>query len=197
MAKTRLNKTHRELLKNLANSKIVSPETQERIDIAFTAYQVMGEELQAKQFPASDMAILKKYECAKPQTQIGVLFHDKTKDGKTAHESVTISEVLHVDNDTWRTPASHKIQQPYDGKFHKLCKALKEAKSNHEEVLRNKKNDYFALIDNARTFEDVAEVWEEANELQSTICTSTALSVISKDVIVRIKKDTASRKEES
>lgn len=68
MAKTRLNKTHRELLKNLANSK-----TQEQIDIAFTAYQVMGEELQAKQFPASDMAIFKKYECAKPQTQIKVM----------------------------------------------------------------------------------------------------------------------------
>lgn len=46
----------------------------------------------------------------------------------------------------------------------------------------------------ARTFEDVLEVWSEAEELRTSICgTTTALATINNDVIVRIKKDVEKR----
>lgn len=194
MAKKRLNKTHRDMLKRLARDKVESPETQKVIDRTLTKAQTIAFKEHQKQFPEDDMKLLQKYGVAKTTTDIPILFHCKDT-GKSDHDSVTVEEsFIHPENNSWRTDPKHKVQSKYDGPLHKACKAYSQAKKDHDEAITSKRRDYNTLIDNARTFEDVLEVWSEAEELRTSICgTTTALATINNDVIVRIKKDVEKR----
>lgn len=66
----------------------------------------------------------------------------------------------------------------------------------HDEKLRALRNDYYALIKGARTLEEIVEIWPEIVTVER-YARSYALTVLSQDVINRIKADVARRSEQA
>ena len=68
-----------------------------------------------------------------------------------------------------------------------------EAKEKLRETAEATRNDYRALVRSARTLEEIVEVWPQAEEV-AQYARSQALTVLSQEVIARIKADADARR---
>ena len=193
MAKKRLNNSHRTLLKELASNKIVAFTEKQKMDEAYKKADELILAEYEKQFPENARDILVKYGVSDSCTCIPILAFDGDTGKNEFYRFYASKEVIlpiyWVRRDTYR------LQIVYDGDIHQAINRYNKAKTAHTNRFSEIKNDYYKLIVNARYFEDVVEVWEEAKELEPKICgKSTSLITLSDDVKDRIKNDVAERK---
>lgn len=66
------------------------------------------------------------------------------------------------------------------------------AHEEHDKRLRANRNDYYALIKSAKTLEEVLEIWPEVAGVE-LYARSNALTILSADVVARIRADVARR----
>lgn len=184
MAKKRLNMGHRNMLKDLAYSKISSRKTEN----AYIKARKHVEELVLKEYnkalPEEDTAILKKYKLAKEGKVLNLLFHD-SETGDSRYDSIKLTEAV-----AQPSPYNWRIICKYNGPIHKALQNMRKTKQEHDEVIASLKSDYATIISSSKTFEELVELWPEAEELRSAICgVGSALTVVNTEVINRVRKD--------
>lgn len=183
MAKVRLTQAARTRLISLSHELVQCSAEQTAVDAAYKkAAPLVRKAVEAK-YPPRDMRILVKYEkaaiddCIKLQLTAGGvnMFCFAEGKGPLAAETTYNGTVYQADEEMTSAFAEWKA----------ATEALDAARSQ-------KLGDYKALINSARTLEDVTEIWPEAEQIRSSL-RSTALTVLTPAVIERIKADVATR----
>lgn len=185
MEDKRLSMNDREQLKKLAE-KLVS-ETQDRSELD-KAYSVAAQAIRAsleRQYPRKDMLVLKRYDLAVEDTCVYVSrgYYDRDQFVfATAQESPLRPSAQRCNHRTFGL----------EGDDLAAFDAWKSATDLFNEAKRKRYRDFVALIDGSTKFNQIVEVWPAAEQMRETICgKSTALMVLSHEVVDRIKADPA------
>lgn len=185
MAKTRLCDWKRRDLKDLARKLVECPKEAAATERAYATAEPLVRATVEKIYPPIDMAVCAKYKAAHVDDCI------KVKD--TLHDITLFVFEKHTGPLVTQPTYSGKIYE-IDAKTTKAVGRWNTATKAHKEAVKAKLGDYNALIATARTFEDVAEVWPEADILRDKLCNpGTALVTLTPGVVTRIKKDVAQR----
>jgi|GEM_PF-2095133 len=191
MAKKVLNKSHRELLIHHAEKLVRSTQDRAPLDSAYDAAALMVVGLVEKKYPKADMAVLAKYNLGRIDRCIFV------SSGFGGYERF---QFRYEDDRTPRVPdryCNDRTPHLMDEDQAALFEAWETAEKQYTAAVNQRINDFRALINVARTFEDVEEVWPAAGALRERICgTNTAVATINDEVIARIKSDAANIVEE-
>lgn len=192
MPKTRLNKEHRRMLVDLAYQKIEKSFDFSKLNSLYAEFRTKCLVEVANQFPPKDMRILAKYGAAQMRNNVGIVFYSKDSDEKAVADVIFENDRAHITN---YYSAEAKLKLPYGGEIYQLYLRWKEEKNKTTKRLNKIRGDYQNLINYARTFEDVLEVWEEAEELRHKICANRQLIVMNNELCNRIKQNVKERKE--
>lgn len=185
MAKTRLNGNHRHLLRQFANDNLSCPAEKKARDRAYAKAAKLVSEIVRKKFPVADMAILSKYEVGAPDACINGTAPDGrflrfTFDAEDSLIPVVPNRYCSTRAMAWTVTATEAID------------AFEKANNALDKALEAKRVNYQALINSARTFEEVVSVWPAAEALRDKIgAPSTALVALSDDVAAFIRSDNA------
>lgn len=188
MAKKVLNKGHREALESLAHKLVIETQDRAALDAAYEACANMVKGLVEAKFPPADMAVLKKYDQAYPDGCIYI------SAGWGGYERFNFRD---GDERVPMRPGDRygcNSRNPYllNDEQTALYDAFKFADREHSDAIKTRYADYRALIQSARTFEELVEVWPAAEQLRERICgQSRAIAVMSEEVVARIKADPA------
>ena len=196
MAKTRLNKTHRNVLRNHMY-KVIQPDKLNReVDVAYKKLLAEVKKQHDLLFTEEDRKVLRKYEYTRKATYFRFYVTLDTKE-------VVLRNILLRLEDRIELPKSEFGDVKTLGNFKQSSKLLRldgvyEDKQSKASYARSSMHsDFHELIKTSRYFEDVVEVWAGAADVAGDIVgTSTMyLSTLSADAIARIKKhDRAARK---
>lgn len=186
MPKTRLTNYMRSQLNQLARELVTAPIEEAELTDAYQAASTLVRLTVEEALPPADMLVLKKYGCARVDDCIrlnlpagGVVrFVFANETGPLVVYTVC-GRVFNADNATA-----------------KVVNRWLAAVTAHEQAVGTKLMDYAALISASRYYEDVLNVWPEAERLRTKFGAG-ALSIFSADVVTRIKQDVASRKPET
>lgn len=188
MAKKILNKAHREALLNLANKLVHETQDKAALDAAYDACADMVSKLVQAKFPPADMEVLKRYEQAYPDACVYI------SAGWGGYERFNFRD---GDERIPMRPGDRygcNSRNPYllTDEQTAIYDAFKLADKEHGIAIKTRYADYRALIESARTFEELVEVWPAAEQLRERICgQSRAIAVMSEEVVARIKADPA------
>lgn len=185
MTKTRLLKQHRYLLKNLVKEIVDLPDLKKGVENA-RAKLVRGlTKMLEAEFPKRDMNILKKYKVGGPAEYVLLQFPN----GSTDCFRFNNDEGPYVGG--YLGNRARPVDEAIADDYHTYFRLKKE----YEAALTKLRGDYFSLIDSVRNFEDLVEIWPEADKLAPRICQrNTALTVVTPELIQRIQEDMARRK---
>lgn len=182
--KTRLTMSARFALKKLAGELVTSPDEDKAVKAAYKKAAPLVRSIVETKYPPKDMRVLQKYkkaqkdDCIKLQLAAGGIevFNFAGNTGPmVAHK--TYEGVIYP-ADTIATDAVLEWKKAVDART-----AARDQKIA----------DYKTLIYAARNLEDVTAIWPEAEKVRSQL-KSTALVVLSPDVVTRIQADVATRK---
>lgn len=184
MAKTRLNQTHRDILRGFAEKAIECKAEQKTRDKLYAKAAGAVRRCIEKQYPASDMAVLANY---------GVTSNDAIVDGGSPEGRFT--RFAFDQND--EIPARPKVRYDaarvnFDAKATEAIDAYDLAADALKKARAAKLSDYNALIASAKTFEDILDVWPAAAAVSERIKRQqTSLAVLSAEKIAAIRADNA------
>lgn len=174
--KTRLNQTHRDILRGFADKAIECKVEQKARDRFYAKASEAVRRCIEKQYPAAEMAILTKYGASANKHAVEVRFEFDATDEVPPRPSGRY--------DAGRVSFDAKASEAIDA-FELADAALKKARDT-------KLSDYRALINSAKTYEDVLDVWPAAAALAERIKhQQTSLVVLSADKIAAIRADNA------
>lgn len=186
MAKTRLTQHHRDTLVLLAFNLVKAPAEQAALDASYEVASAAVRVLVLAKYPHKDMLILKRYDAARPDPCI---YLDSTG-GRLRFEFRTAEEAPLVPSNRGCGSRSYLPEPEAAASVEAWSAAVKTLK----EALDGKMADYKGLITASRTFEDVVEVWPEAEQLRTRICGARqALSIVSDELVARIRADVQAR----
>ena len=183
----RLSQTDRETLFKLARKKVIETQDVSALDAAYdAAANVIQKQMEAK-YPPADMATLNRYDQA---SRDSCIYYST---GGSNYERFEFREgdariPLRPNNRgcNYRTPFL------LEGEGEAALKAYNRAEDDHKAAIKQRENDFKALIWGAKSFNDVASVWPGAESLRETVVgTGTALAVLSSEVIDRLRTDRA------
>lgn len=163
---------------------VLSPASQAVEDASYAVALPLVMSAAHVKYPAKDMAVLKKYDCAREDHCIRI-----------AAESLVTQFDIKLDDAGVLRPQYHGCRPiPCDDVTRQAVETWRTAVTINKEALDQKRRDYRGLIRAARTFEEIVEVWPEAEELRQSICQgSTAMTVFSPELVERIRQDVAER----
>jgi hypothetical protein len=184
----RLSDHDRAALYGLAKKRIEETQDTTELDAAYDAAAAAVHDALVEKYPQKDMKVLARYDAA------------------TSDACVYVSRG-HYDYDQFcfregdkRIPlrpgrsggCNSRNAFMLEGERADIYIAFTKAKEAHEAAIKQRFADFKALIFASKTFNEVAEVWPEAEQLREAIVgTSSALVVLSNDVVERIKSDPA------
>lgn len=182
----RLSNYDRERLISFARKQIKETADSAELDAAYdAAAESVAAAIKAK-WPQKDMAVLRRYDAASVDHCVYV------STGGSNYEQFTFRA------DDKRTPMRPngrgclRIPVMLEGDAEAAYKAYLKASEEATSAAAARLSDFKALINGSRNFNEVADVWDAANELRSSIVgEATALAVLSADVVSRIKADPA------
>lgn len=183
----RLSQTDRETLFKLARKKVVETQDDAALKVAYdAAADVISAQMKAK-YPPADMEVLRRYDQA---TRDNCIYYST---GGFNYEQFRFRE----DDD--RIPLRPKergcnMRTPFllEGENEKVLANFRRVEAENKAAIKQRENDFKALIWGAKTFNEVASVWPGAETLRETIVgTGTALAVLSSEVIDRLRTDQA------
>lgn len=186
----RLSEDNRASLIRLARKLVRETHPSEELDAAYEGAADAIHAIVTAKYPPKDMAVLLKYDAAAPDCCIRY---------STGHYDVNQFDFRADDKRIPTVPSRYCNRVPFlvEGAAVEAMRAYEAAKKAYDQGIAQRENDYRALIQNATSFNQVVDVWPEAERLRENICgRATALSVLSEDVIERLKRDAAIRVEE-
>jgi hypothetical protein len=192
MAKTRLLRHHRDTLRAFAREKVqIKKEYQVALDKLKAKIDKMVISWITKNFPPKDMAVLKKYDCTVLDMCINFMVPETTLAVQWQFSDDMKDSIPHM---PYRASCSYRTRI-HDGgtELPKLIDEYNKLKNKAEDDRRNRISDYRSLIESCRNYEDILEIWPEAKELEQRITGYALPSVVSDEMIARIKADQAER----
>lgn len=183
----RLSQGDRNDLYNLAKRKVVETQDTTELDAAYDVAAGTIQKLMLQLYPAKDMEVLARYKAA---TVDRCIYYST---GGMDYQQFDFRV------DDARAPLRPRergcnSRTPFmvEGADEAAMKAYFAAKKSHKEKIEARNSDFAALINGAKSFNEVAGVWPGAEALRSTIVGhETALAVLSSEVIDRIRADNA------
>lgn len=183
MPKLRLTIAMRDKLKEFAGDLVRCPAEKEALDAAYKKAAPLVRASVLAIYPTRDMRVLLKYykaridDCIKLKLTAGGVdtFNFEKGTGPVVATMTYQGTIYAADDKT--TDAFAEWQKASD---------------TFATARKKKIADYSALVNASRTFEDVTEIWPEAAKLRPKM-KSTALIVLTPDIVARIKSDVASR----
>ena len=197
MPKKRLNRSHRGLLKELVTQKIQAPN--QKAEMANAHADALNQTLKHynNQFPKEEMKILSKYGLIDEVNNLRI--HAKNDaEGKHEHLSIDLNHSVIIPKKYFVIPNASAVAIPFDGRCHKAILKFNQKEKDYIKAIDAIKQDYYTLINASYYFEDVIDIWDEAEELRSQICnTGTGLIALSNTVKQRIIQDSSKRKQDT
>jgi len=183
----RLSEGSRNDLYRLAVKRVAETQDSAALDDAYDKAATVIQKAMLALYPAKDMAVLQRYQTATADKCI----YFSTGGGdyqqfcfRDADKRIPLRPRDRGCNS--RTPIL------LEGENEAALKAYNVAAEDHKSNLKSRGDDFKALIFGAKTFNEVASVWPGAEALREAICgQQTALSVLSSDVIDRLRADQA------
>lgn len=179
---TRLNDAHRTKLYELRDKIVGCPVEMAALRQAYEQAAPLVRRAVAAKYPEKDMKICAKYEAARGDDCI-----------KLTLTSGGVQE-FNFDKDT----GPLVVKKTYNGQMYAAdeltTKAVLDwitARDLHKKTLKDKHEDYAALIRNAKTLDEIVEVWPEAEQLR--IMFGKPLVALSEEVKARIRNDVKTR----
>lgn len=182
----RLSEANRNQLVRFAKQQIAATHDTEELD---AAYEVAADAISCAcvaNFPPRDMKVLAKYKMASPDQCLYV-----SPEGNGRYEYF---EFRDNDKRIPLRPTQGCRNQPIliEGDAAKAWETYDRLKAADKEARDTRLNDFRALIQNATSFNGLAEVWPAIEVLREEIVgTSFALSTFSEETMARIKADPA------
>jgi hypothetical protein len=183
----RMNDALRQRLGTLVDQTIGLPELDVKLQQAYAAAEPLVRGAVEVKYPVKDMRVCAKYEAAGPDDCIKL--------------SLAAGGVQQFDFAKGTGPLVAK--KTYQGQVYLADQATTNAVLNwitarDEQMRRTKmvRADYHALIRGARTLEEIIEIWPAADTV-SEFARSRALTVLSEDVVARIRADVARRTDDT
>ncbi len=182
--RTRLNETHRSLLRKFAQEHTACPKEQKARDKTYERASRLVREAIEKRFPPADMAVLLKYEVAAPDLCI--------QGGSPSGQFVGFEYTAAEDAPTVPRRYCSSRSIPFTQTAVDAIESYTKAKDACEIALTKKLDAYSTLIRTARTFEEVVDVWPAVAALREQIVVpSTALIALSPETVDFIRSDNA------
>jgi hypothetical protein len=182
----RLSQSNRSHLTRFANQQVRATQDTTDLDAAYeAAAKVVAVACEAK-FPKRDMKVLAEYKMARPDSCVYV--------SCGGHGDYNRFEYREGDKRVPLRPSRSCYNQPLllDGADADAVNTFFAAKEVHEKLVADRIADFETLIQNATTFNALSDVWPAIEALRSEIVgSSAALSLMSDDVLARIKADPA------
>jgi hypothetical protein len=187
MTKIRLNTTHRNILKEYGQAKIKTLIDRTRQDKLYAAILEAANKAISNKYPEKDMAVLRKYKLVRTNYCLKFQFPSGRVDGFTfnwgKNDPTPIDMPARsgcVSNDVF--PMDKDFEAAYD-EYAKVLEANKLA-------LHAKERQFDALIDSAKTLEDVLDIIELPPEILERLGRkSTALVALSSETLESLKAD--------
>ncbi len=182
----RLSENNRNALLRLAAKRIEETTDAAELDVAYKVAAKAITDATAKTYPPKDMAVLAKYGCVENDSCIyftgsngayGQFFF------RSADKGPQRPRLRNCNN-----------RNPFllDDEGSEAVTRYQELLETHKASLKQRQNDFSALIATAASFNELAAIWPAAEELRESIVgAGTSLLVMNADVISRIKADPA------
>lgn len=182
----RLNDRDRTALYNFARRQIEATEDRSELD---NAYEHAADAIHAAavaKWPQKDMKVLERYDSAAPDPCIFI------SAGGSNYERFTFRP---DDKRIALRPnrnGCNRIPLLLTGSAEAAFDAFKAASKARDEAVKKRLSDFSSLIFGTPSFNGLVEVWPAAETMREQIVgTATALSVLSSEVIDRLKADPA------
>lgn len=184
MAHYRLRMSDRDFLTSYSQSVIDCPKERGRVDRLYPKVLAILRRKVEAAFPPADMEVLRRYELVAKITQI-----------RLALDAGGIDEVRLRGEDTLAAPHAGRnriygctaVETGQIAEYIAAADALDAA-------LKTKHHDYRSFIAAATTLEQIAEVWPEGAAALEKRIVRNLPSVVSEDLIARVKADAAQRR---
>lgn len=182
----RLNNGDRDRINRFAKQQVQATEDRTAFDAAYEAAADAIHAVVIAEHPQKDMQVLAKYDCAAPDACIYV------STGGYNYERFAYREgdkriILRPSGDSCR-------RQPIllRDDAEKVFDAYLAAKKELEDARKARLKDFSALIYNTPSFNALAEAWPAVETLRGEVIgVANALSVLSEEVIDRLRNDAA------
>lgn len=186
MPKTRLNKEKREILLTHAIEQMKPTEQIEAVDKAYLAMHKELIKQHNRLFPENELKVFRKHGLLKKRSYIKMYI---TYEGRSSsHQTIELQG-----DDTLEMPMDGYASIPL-GEFKnttklvKLVSQLTKKESKLGSINRQIHTDMSTLINTAKYYEDVVEVWDGAKDKESCMITQNmAVSALSDESMERIK----------
>ena len=186
MKNKRLSGYDREKLVALARKHIAATADTTALDETYERAADHISRVVAAKWPQKDMAVLAKYDVADADACI----YASTGGGDYGQFHFRAGDKRIPLRPKRRHCSSHPVL--LEGEAADAYRAHEQAEKAHKATQAQRLNDFKALIEGSRSFNEIEAVWPAASELRSSIVgESAALTVLSEDVVARIKADPA------
>lgn len=184
----RLSQYNRDDLSRFAKKQITTTADTADLDAAYERAAQAVHDALVEKYPQKDMKVLQRYDAASADACIYV-----------SSGYYNYDQFCFRDGDA-RIPlrpgsaggCNSRNAFMLEGDRLEAWEAYKDAKAAHEAEIKRRLSDFNALIHNAKTFNEVADVWPAAEAMrESVVGSGTSLTVLSNDVVDRIKADAA------
>lgn len=184
----RLSQYNRDDLSRFAKKQITSTADTTQLDAAYERAAQAVHDALVEKYPQKDMKVLQRYDAASADACIYV-----------SSGYYNYDQFCFRNGDT-RIPlrpgsaggCNSRNAFMLEGDKLEAWEAYKDAQKAHETEVKRRLSDFNALIQNVKTFNEVADVWPAAEAMRESIVGSgTSLTVLSNDVVSRIKADAA------
>lgn len=179
MAKLRLTQAMRARLRGLAHKVVSCPSEKAALVGAYKVAAIAVRKTVEKALPPADMKVLRKYDQAAVDDYIRL---NLAAGGMVAFQ---------YDEGTGPVSISCRVFLA-DEATTSAFNGWKVADDAWRKALRTKLSDYESLIDGATYYQDVVEVWPEAEQLRTEFGGG-SLIAFSPDVVARIRADVRTR----
>jgi hypothetical protein len=184
----RLSDSNRNSLYNLARKRIVETQDSTELDNAYEFAADAVHNALVEKYPQKDMKVLARYDAASPDGCVYVSCGGYYEYDQFCFRSDDKRIPLRPSGRGCNSRNAFMLE----GEAADAFRAYKKANEARDEAIKQRFADFKALIYAAKTFNEVTEVWPEAEQLREAIVgTSSALVVLSNDVVERIKADPA------
>lgn len=193
MPKTKMNNSHREVLKNFCNDKIIAGIDQKTKNRLYKRLVNLTNTAIRKKYPESDMEILRKYGLALVDRCIKYQFPSGRVDGFTFKYQNEKSEDFDISLEITGVPYKRgcggsdvfAVSDEFESILSEYTKLIDENSKSIDKKMR----DCNSLIISAKYVEDVLEIIKVPKELKERLLgRSTAIVAISPEVTNRIKE---------
>lgn len=183
MPKTRLSQGSRSVLQRHATKLVECPKEHAANETAHTAAYAAVRKMVETRYPPKDMAVLKRYGTADAclEVRIQLAAGGVTKWWFRTADKCPLS------------PSWTNILYITDEATTKVLERHQETERALKDALSKKLSDYVSLISAANTFEDVLEVWPEAEAVRSQCGASAIIVAVTPEVVARIRADVRAR----